>query len=177
MAFTTPGTAVAGDVLTASFWNSNVRDNSLEIYNGQRVYGLQRRTTDYTFFAGAMTSASDMFATPITFTADGTSSYILECAFVYNMSATSTGYIASSFYNSGAAILETSAISSSTATATNVWTVYNKFIWTPSSGAKSINVRGGVGNTATATGDGNLSVLSNGGTFYPWMRVTGAGVS
>ena len=27
MAFTTPGTAVAGDVLTASFWNSNVRDN------------------------------------------------------------------------------------------------------------------------------------------------------
>lgn len=29
MAWTTPGTAVAGDVLTASFWNSNVRDNSL----------------------------------------------------------------------------------------------------------------------------------------------------
>jgi hypothetical protein len=27
MAFTTPGTAVAGDVLTAAFWNSNVRDN------------------------------------------------------------------------------------------------------------------------------------------------------
>lgn len=27
MAWTTPGTAVAGDVLTASFWNSNVRDN------------------------------------------------------------------------------------------------------------------------------------------------------
>jgi hypothetical protein len=29
MAWTTPGTAVAGDVLTAAFWNSNVRDNSL----------------------------------------------------------------------------------------------------------------------------------------------------
>ena len=27
MAWTTPGTAVAGDVLTASFWNLNVRDN------------------------------------------------------------------------------------------------------------------------------------------------------
>jgi len=27
MAYTTPGTAVAGDVLTAAFWNSNVRDN------------------------------------------------------------------------------------------------------------------------------------------------------
>lgn len=27
MAWTTPGTAVAGDVLTAAFWNTNVRDN------------------------------------------------------------------------------------------------------------------------------------------------------
>ena len=29
MAWTTPGTAVAGSVLTAAFWNTNVRDNSL----------------------------------------------------------------------------------------------------------------------------------------------------
>jgi len=29
MPWTTPGTAVAGDVLTAAFWNSNVRDNML----------------------------------------------------------------------------------------------------------------------------------------------------
>jgi len=31
MAWTTPGTAVAGDVLTAAFWNQQVRDNSLEL--------------------------------------------------------------------------------------------------------------------------------------------------
>ena len=31
MAWTTPGTAVAGDVLTAAFWNSNVRDNLIEL--------------------------------------------------------------------------------------------------------------------------------------------------
>ena len=30
MAWTTPGTATAGEVLTAAFWNANVRDNSLE---------------------------------------------------------------------------------------------------------------------------------------------------
>lgn len=35
MAWTTPGTAVAGDVLTAAFWNTNVRDNSLM---GQPVF-------------------------------------------------------------------------------------------------------------------------------------------
>jgi archaellum component FlaF (FlaF/FlaG flagellin family) len=29
MAWTTPGTATAGEVLTAAFWNANVRDNSL----------------------------------------------------------------------------------------------------------------------------------------------------
>jgi hypothetical protein len=33
MAFTTPGTAVAGDVLTAAFWNTNVRDNSNAVGN------------------------------------------------------------------------------------------------------------------------------------------------
>jgi len=31
MAWTTPGTAVAGDVLTAAFWNANVRDNMNDI--------------------------------------------------------------------------------------------------------------------------------------------------
>jgi hypothetical protein len=30
MAWTTPGTATAGEVLTAAFWNENVRDNSNE---------------------------------------------------------------------------------------------------------------------------------------------------
>jgi hypothetical protein len=32
MAWTTPGTAVAGAVLEADFWNSNVRDNTLALY-------------------------------------------------------------------------------------------------------------------------------------------------
>ena len=31
MAWTTPGTATAGEVLTAAFWNTNVRDNSNEL--------------------------------------------------------------------------------------------------------------------------------------------------
>jgi hypothetical protein len=32
MAFTTPGTAVAGEVLTAAFWNEQVRDNLSFLY-------------------------------------------------------------------------------------------------------------------------------------------------
>ena len=31
MAWTTPGTAVAGDVLTAAFWNAQVRDQMTEV--------------------------------------------------------------------------------------------------------------------------------------------------
>jgi hypothetical protein len=38
MAWTTPGTATAGEVLTASFWNAQVRDNMLEILpNGTTI--------------------------------------------------------------------------------------------------------------------------------------------
>ena len=33
MAWTTPGTATAGSVLTASFWNTNVRDNTQHLYD------------------------------------------------------------------------------------------------------------------------------------------------
>jgi len=35
MAFTTPGTAVAGSVLTSAFWNTNVRDNTNAIRAAQ----------------------------------------------------------------------------------------------------------------------------------------------
>ena len=34
MAWTTPGTAVAGDVLTAARWNTDVRDNTLSLARG-----------------------------------------------------------------------------------------------------------------------------------------------
>jgi hypothetical protein len=34
MAFTTPGTAVAGSVLTSAFWNTNVRDNIAQLGTG-----------------------------------------------------------------------------------------------------------------------------------------------
>lgn len=37
MAWTTPGTATAGDVLTASFWNTQVRDNQNFLYTPPMV--------------------------------------------------------------------------------------------------------------------------------------------
>jgi hypothetical protein len=58
MAFTTPGTAVAGDVLTAAFWNSNVRDNSLELFN---TMGLTHITTQ-SFTTASTVSINNCFS-------------------------------------------------------------------------------------------------------------------
>jgi hypothetical protein len=53
MAFTTPGTAVAGEVLTAAFWNTNVRDNIAQLANG---YTLSQ--TVYFTASGTFTKAT-----------------------------------------------------------------------------------------------------------------------
>jgi hypothetical protein len=57
MAWTTPGTAVAGDVLTAAFWNQQVRDNANFIYTppmvravrstNQSIGGVTETTVDW----------------------------------------------------------------------------------------------------------------------------------
>jgi hypothetical protein len=85
MAWTTPGTAVAGAVLEADFWNSNVRDNTLELYsdvqdlnNTVRRIAYVERTSDFTSTATSIATATDIFASDITFTADGTSRYLVE---------------------------------------------------------------------------------------------------
>ena len=44
MAWTTPGTAVAGDVLTAAFWNEQVRDNTADLRSYQNRYARYKYT-------------------------------------------------------------------------------------------------------------------------------------
>ena len=45
MAWTTPGTATAGEVLTAAFWNSNVRDNTADLRSYQNRYARAKRAS------------------------------------------------------------------------------------------------------------------------------------
>jgi hypothetical protein len=56
MAWTTPGTAVAGEVLTAAFWNEQVRDNALFLYDFRNRYVRAKRT------AGDLSSSSTTWA-------------------------------------------------------------------------------------------------------------------
>jgi hypothetical protein len=145
MAWTTPGTAVAGDVLTAAFWNSNVRDNSDALYQSTKRITYIQRTTEYTSTATAVASASDVFSSDLSWTADGTSAYQIEfyCPFSYtgtildnslavylvNGSGTSLGVIA---------VTGPSAVSSKRAYSP----IFVKTFYTPAAGTASINVRG-----------------------------------
>jgi len=163
MAWTTPGTAVAGDVLTAAFWNSNVRDNSDALYQSTKRIAYIQRTTEYTSTATAVASATDVFSSDLSWTADGSSAYQIEfyCPFSYTGtildnslsvylvtgSGTSLGVIAVT----GPAVVSTKRAYSP---------IFVKTFYTPAAGTASINVRGVssagsdaglVGGTATGT--------------------------
>jgi hypothetical protein len=72
MAWTTPGTATAGQVLTAAFWNTNVRDNSVALPRG--YIGL---TTLATSFSTSSTSYVDVTGLSVTFTAEANRRYLV----------------------------------------------------------------------------------------------------
>jgi hypothetical protein len=57
MAWTTPGTAVAGNVLTAAFWNEQVRDNMDSVLSSGKV-ALFQHTTASGVSGGTATSGS-----------------------------------------------------------------------------------------------------------------------
>jgi hypothetical protein len=59
MAFTTPGTAVAGEVLTAAFWNEQVRDNTVYLKTEADAVGL----VFITEATGSTISVNDCFTT------------------------------------------------------------------------------------------------------------------
>lgn len=61
MAYTAPGTAVAGDVLTAAFWNSNVRDNISDHESRILKIGLTHIKT-VTMTAAASTDVTSVFS-------------------------------------------------------------------------------------------------------------------
>ena len=79
MAWTTPSTAVAGSTeLTAALWNEQVRDNLNALYGPVRRIAHIERTTTYTVSATTLAAAADVFSSDLTFTADGTSKYLIE---------------------------------------------------------------------------------------------------
>jgi hypothetical protein len=72
MAWTTPGTATAGEVLAAAFWNENVRDNSNALPRGYVTAAL------LTSFSTVSTSYVDVTGLTVTFTAEANRRYLVS---------------------------------------------------------------------------------------------------
>jgi hypothetical protein len=168
MPWTTPGTAVAGDVLTAARWNSDVRDNSNMLYNTIRRLGYVTRTTSYTVDQTVIASAANLFSSSITFTADGTSSYLVEIYFPrVTPPANTATYVEIDLYNvtSSTGLGTVGFVQTNSATPEISTTVFAKYYWTPSAGSVTLNARA-VRSAATASG---AIYCGTGGTGLAYM--------
>ena len=131
------------------------------VYNSVRRLGYQERVTSYTTSQTSFAAASDIFTTPITFTADGTSAYrlIFYCPQADNLAAGRDIYLSMSVGGTETGRLNVFGVSSR-----NGNTCLFDRLWTPSAGSKSINYRAyhGGGATLLNAGDGT-------GTNHPAM--------
>jgi hypothetical protein len=166
MAWTTPGTATAGSVLTAAFWNTQVRDNTNALYGTIRRIAYQERTTDYTSTATTIASATNVFSSNVTFTADGTSKYLVEFYCPRYLTSTTAdagfGLHLTDGGNNGLGLLSSIGVANGDSARTSVLArVYYLF----SAGAISINLRGVIG-----AGTGTINAGSGGATtasYFP----------
>jgi hypothetical protein len=154
MAWTTPETAVAGEVLTAAWLNQNVRDNTNALYDSVKQLGYVERTTSFTTSTTSWASAADAFSSNISFTADGTSAY----RFYLYVPGTSTGGAGRAIYSglniSGTEFGRTVSIYLASAGFESGPLVFDRFL-VPSAGAKTVNFRFWHGGGACTLGAGD----------------------
>ena len=86
MAWTTPGTAVAGDVLTAAFWNLQVRDN---LANLRALANVQTTPVTAATFTRQASTFADITGLSVSITPTATTSKILVSVSL-NFGASST---------------------------------------------------------------------------------------
>jgi hypothetical protein len=152
-------------VLTASFWNTNVRDNTNELYGSIRRLAYQTRTSNYTTVVDNFAAAADYFTT-VTFTADGTSAYRFY-AFVPTINTQAAGrygYLSLDIND-----VETGYVVAGNANAYYTSLIYDRYL-VPSAGVKTVTFRAyhfsGAVEFVAGTGTG--------GAYIPaWMAVYG----
>jgi hypothetical protein len=113
MAFTTPGTAVAGSVLTSAFWNTNVRENTNAIRAAQ-VNVNQTVVTSASTSGSLASAATEAFpGLSVTITPTATTSKILISGHV---TGSSDGVLGFGFFltRNGSAINEARGDAAST---------------------------------------------------------------
>jgi hypothetical protein len=166
MAFTTPGTAVAGEVLTAAFLNTNLRDNTNALYDSVRRIAFTQRTTSYNVNATSVAGAGDVFTgggatgAALTWTADGTSAYRIEffCPFVDT--ATNAGAAVSIHLTDGSGndLGRIAIVGNADGSRNEDAAQFAVYYYTPAAGSRTINVR------ATRNVAGGLLACGAGGS-------------
>ena len=140
MAWTTPGTAAAGDVLTAAFWNEQVRDNTNALYNTIRRLAYQTHTGNRTGITGTtFATGTNVFNSTADFTADGTSAYLVEF-FVPLCFHVGGGNQISFVMTDGGTAISLMAIMAAAGSGDG-GPVFTRFYWTPAAGSRTLNAR------------------------------------
>ena len=160
MAWTTPTNVATGDVLTASRYNAEVVANTNALYSTVQRLGYQARTTSYTTTSTTAPGPTNIFATSISWTADGTSAYLLEfyAPSVSSSSSTNAFLVTTFTTNAGASICYATqtGFGDGTRAATNP--NFARYLYTPSAGTATFNVRayhGTAAGTVDAGAGGN----------------------
>jgi hypothetical protein len=145
MAWTAPKTDFApGDILNAAQMNA-IGDNLIASAYGNLI-DKQERTTSYTVNQTALASATDIFASDVTWTADGTTTYLLEL-FVPRNDTGSGGF--TTFFmvdGAGAALAAVGFVGGGSGISYDAPLM--RYWYTPSAGAVTVNARATFGGAA-----------------------------
>ena len=156
MAYIQPGTVAAGDVATAAAWNVITNDVIAHQSSLTRL-AYATRVTDYTISSNTFASAAEVF-TDVTWTADGTSAYVVEVLPGVCFSVASAGFNAyiSLFTGAGTELVAIAQNGTNFRAPLGVF----KYFYTPSAGTASLNVRA---RKEGASADGTLEIAASGG--------------
>jgi hypothetical protein len=164
MAYVTPGTVAAGDVATAAAWNVVVGD-IVAIYQGVQRLAFGTRTTNYSISSTTLAGAADAFASDLTWTADGTSSYRIEAYWPFIESAQATNALVQIWLvdGSGTGLGRLGYVAYADGTRSATQGAFNpSYFYTPAAGSTSINIRiineNGTGNASAGAGGAAANV-------------------
>ena len=153
MAWVTPSNVATGDVLTASTWNQDVVENTTALR--ESIIRL-----DFTTSTSAATSnttigtASDVFSSDASWTADGTSAYVVEGYIPLVETAATIGVFCDVYLvtGAGASIGIAARITRPHTALAASGSPFFRVFYTPSAGSASVNLRLVASATSTAYG-------------------------
>jgi hypothetical protein len=167
VAYTAPTAVSAGDALTATLYNTYVKDNVIALQQSIVRLGHVTRTTDYTTTATTLAGSTDVFATDLSFTADGTSVYSVEAYSPgLKMSSTQDDYVTVNLVKGDGTGVACVGFVRCTTGSSAAATFFARFYYTPSAGTQTLNLR------LTCNGRSSTLYGGSGGTGeFDWAPI------